>query len=151
MAPLDNGGPSCYLVVGLGGHRVTFFKGSISMSGQAPRATTRAAILRKLLRFTARRNKQQCWIWTGALSTGRYGIMRLPGAPAREAPVYVHRLAFELFNGPIPPGHDVHHDCYVKCCWNPAHLHAIPATVHRVANFRLEFGCSLPVRAAALA
>lgn len=36
-----------------------------------------------------------------------------------------HRVAYELFTGPIPPGLVVDHQCEVKWCCNPAHLEPV--------------------------
>ena len=59
-----------------------------------------------------------CWIWTacskdedGYGEFGQYGQSR--GA---------HRVAYELFVGPIPEGTYVLHRCDVRPCVNPAHL-----------------------------
>lgn len=68
-------------------------------------------------------NADGCWEWQGALAgdrrgkSNRYGQMKVNGRLA-----YVHRIAYELANGPIPAGLFVLHRCdNTKCC-NPAHL-----------------------------
>jgi len=62
-----------------------------------------------------------CWIWMGDLDGGWHGgYGRYRMAPLRER--RTHRLAWVLFNGPIPPGRWVLHRCDVPSCVNPAHL-----------------------------
>jgi hypothetical protein len=34
----------------------------------------------------------------------------------------VHRMAWELYVGPIPAGHHLHHTCENRLCFNPDHL-----------------------------
>lgn len=48
---------------------------------------------------------------------------------------YVHRVAYELFYGPIPDGHDVDHRCRNRGCCNPAHLQALPISENRAQGF----------------
>lgn len=62
-----------------------------------------------------------CWLWSGCVNhtRGGYGIAEINHRPRR-----VHRVAFELFKGPIPPGMFVLHKCDVTCCVNPSHLYA---------------------------
>ena len=54
-----------------------------------------------------------CWLWTGPISNSGYGSWggRL-----------VHRLSYEIFNGPIAQKKVVRHKCDVKLCANPNHL-----------------------------
>lgn len=47
------------------------------------------------------------------------------GGSGPEKNQMVHRLAYELYKGPIPEGHHVDHTCYVRACVNPYHLEAV--------------------------
>lgn len=57
-----------------------------------------------------------CWLWVGA-SSGGYGRIRVRGHS-----ILAHRLAYELFKGPIPVGLEIDHLCRVTFCVNPDHL-----------------------------
>lgn len=62
-----------------------------------------------------------CWLWTGSVNA-KTGYARFMAAPGRR--MDAHRYAFELANGSIPEGHDVHHACHVRHCVRPDHLQA---------------------------
>lgn len=83
---------------------------------------------RKLLmdRFQSKIKKDPCgcWIWTGFIGTTGYGEMFVDGKKVRA-----HRIAYELFNGPIvnlvhtdARGTCVMHSCDTCACVNPEHL-----------------------------
>jgi len=71
-------------------------------------------------RFWAKVKKagdDECWLWQAARQAGRYGVFSLEGGT-----VMPHRYAWQLANGPLPPGMHVLHSCDVKLCCNPRHL-----------------------------
>jgi len=62
-----------------------------------------------------------CWLWRGIRGDSSrefYGNATSWGRNIR-----VHRLSYELYNGPIPPGMYVLHKCDVKACVRPDHLY----------------------------
>ena len=60
-----------------------------------------------------------CHRFTGGHQDG-YGKVKIDGRM-----VAVHRLAYELFVGPIPEGLELDHLCRVRDCANPEHLEAV--------------------------
>jgi len=66
-----------------------------------------------------------CWLWTGALSSG-YGVVGYEGRHLR-----VHRVVYELLVGPIPEGLTLDHLCRVRSCCRPEHLEPVTATVNK--------------------
>lgn len=58
-----------------------------------------------------------CWIWTGNKTAKGYGRI---GIASRT--LLAHRIAYELYVGPIPAGLGVLHKCDNPPCVNPSHL-----------------------------
>lgn len=70
-------------------------------------------------RFMAYVNKTEtCWLWTGYKHTKGYGKLSFKGNKTAVA----SRVAYELFNGPIPEGMLVCHTCDIPSCVKPDHL-----------------------------
>lgn len=61
-----------------------------------------------------------CWEWAAYRKADGYGMFRLDGQ-SRLA----HRVAYELFVGPVPDGLQLDHKCRNRGCVNPAHLEPV--------------------------
>lgn len=76
-------------------------------------------------RFLKKVNKQDgeagCWLWTAACAGLGYGVMR----DATKRQTYAHRIAYEIYIKPIPPGFVIDHLCRNHICVNPHHLEPV--------------------------
>lgn len=68
-----------------------------------------------------------CWVFTGCTDINGYGMI---WDGRRRNNSKAHRIAYEVWVGEIPLGHDVHHRCRVRACCRPDHLEAIPSAMH---------------------
>jgi hypothetical protein len=89
---------------------------------------------RKVRLFRHRRVVGTHWVWTGARINPKKLYGSMDGRP-------VHAVSYEEFVGPIPAGHEVHHTCPVKLCFNPAHLKAVLVGPHRTAHLLRPVTC----------
>jgi hypothetical protein len=65
-----------------------------------------------------------CWIWTASRHpVSGYGRIKMGGHRGKHVPA--HRVAYEMFVGPIPEGLVLDHLCRVRPCVNPAHLEPV--------------------------
>jgi hypothetical protein len=80
----------------------------------------KAALKQRLLKRIERQDKPNgCWSWTGAPTAAGRGVIQVSGKTT-----YVHRLAYELWVGPIPEGLWVLARCNNPICCRPKHLYA---------------------------
>jgi len=78
------------------------------------------------------RKTEGCWYWTGAIGTGGYGRI---GTGEGKRLEQAHRVAYELYVGPIPEGLHIDHLCRTRSCVRPDHLEPVPqAENNRRAN-----------------
>ena|SRR3990167_8473917 len=61
-----------------------------------------------------------CWLWTGAITYGGYGVLKIGNTMTTA-----HRVSYELHKGKIPEGLQLDHLCRVRCCVNPDHLEPV--------------------------
>lgn len=74
-------------------------------------------------RFWGKVNKtDECWLWTGALSTSGYGRFRIDG----EQVAYAHRIALVWAGIELDDEMVIDHLCRIKQCVNPDHLEQVP-------------------------
>lgn len=74
-----------------------------------------------------------CWVWIGKRTrTPAYGAdTARRGVDYGRINIYLdskhrtfaaHRIAWQIWRGPIPEGHEIDHACRNPYCINPAHL-----------------------------
>lgn len=79
----------------------------------------RKPFIQRFLESIRVRGKDDCWECTLTPDTGSMGYCRIRRGSAQP---YVHRIAYEMAFGPIPPGALIMHTCDNPRCANPHHL-----------------------------
>jgi hypothetical protein len=96
--------------------------------------TPRPTLLERFIAKIAVINEDDsdCWVWRGKCVEG-YGKFHTKGNHEE----FAHRVSYELFVGPIPPGKELDHLCRNHSCVNPNHLEPV---THQVNVQRGEAG-----------
>jgi hypothetical protein len=89
-----------------------------------PNATAPARFAAKV-----REDENGCLRWQGYIDRDGYGKFW-----DGEKITYAHRVAHELFIGPIPDGYEVDHLCRVRDCVQWRHLEAVPPQVNNARS-----------------
>ena len=92
-----------------------------SESGQLAKTFALEMLAKRLWAKVDVRGPDDCWPWLGAKTGSGYGTIR-GGISSGGKMLSVHRVAWELVNGPIPDGMCVCHHCDNKPCCNSTHL-----------------------------
>ena len=66
-----------------------------------------------------------CLLWTGTLNNGGYGEIKANGRTSK-----VHRVMWQMLEGPIPDGMELDHLCRVRSCASIAHLEVVTRQVN---------------------
>lgn len=67
-----------------------------------------------------------CWLWTASADENGYGFLHVGSKrDGTNRMARAHRVAFELYRGPVPEGMVLDHLCRIRCCVNPAHLEPV--------------------------
>jgi HNH endonuclease len=107
--------------------------------GGGPRTATKLDVF--LFESLTRVGLGGCWEWPYAKING-YGVIR-SGSRATAHMARAHRAAYERAIGPVPPRHDLHHECGNRACVNWTHLRPITRGAHMVEHD--VWACRVPV------
>jgi len=103
------------------------FKGQKFCDGPCYHESLRVDLAERFWQKIDRRGPDDCWLWIAKARLGNKGTFSGYGSiigvqNGKKRPLYSHRVAWELTNGPIPDGLFVLHRCDVSLCCNPGHL-----------------------------
>jgi hypothetical protein len=102
------------------------------MGGMARPRTPVPATLSELYQRAVYAPRSGCLLWDGRMNQDGYGQIGISRNHAAELgigqTILVHRLAWELANGPIQPGLQIDHICRNRPCINVEHLEAVTSS-----------------------
>ncbi len=68
------------------------------------------------------KGRNACWVWTGSIKTSGYGQVQVRESKDKTQPRSVHRVLYEILNGPVDKDLDVCHVCDNRICVRMSHL-----------------------------
>jgi hypothetical protein len=69
-----------------------------------------------------------CWLWIASKDNKGYG--RINSGGSEGTMLLAHRVAYELYKGPIPNELELDHLCRHRECVNPEHLEAVTRSIN---------------------
>lgn len=69
--------------------------------------------------FVEKKDKNECWLWSGAQDGRGYGTISIGSG---KPPLKAHRISWEIHNGPLGCEAVICHRCDTPLCVNPNHL-----------------------------
>lgn len=93
---------------------------SVECRGTAATARTEYQWMDQVAVVVAAGDKSGCIEWPGRILSSGYGYVG--NSRRRRGLATAHRIAYKIWNGPIPNGQMVCHTCDNPRCCNPAHL-----------------------------
>jgi hypothetical protein len=90
-----------------------------------------------------------CWVWQGPFYKTKkikeftYGRLPIKTECGKWKTVLAHIFSYELYNGSVPVGREVHHKCDNQLCVNPDHLEALTRRDHMLKS---NWGSSINAR-----
>lgn len=83
-----------------------------------------------------------CILWVGPKTTRDYGVLGVSLGHGKKRDVRAHRLAYELFVGPIPSGCEIDHLCRIHSCVSILHLEAVSHKVNVLRGTGVAAHCA---------
>ena len=74
--------------------------------------------------------KSGCWLWIASCNNKGYGNFGRNNKTAKA-----HRVAYELYRGPIPKGLTIDHLCRTRSCVNPNHMEIVSLKINILRGY----------------
>lgn len=75
-----------------------------------------------------------CWRWKGFCIPTGYGYFMVHTIYPKRRNIGVHRLAWQMLVGTIPPKMTIDHMCKVRNCVNPSHMRLLTRAANTMAG-----------------